>query len=319
MWADAKRQALEEAEKWPYSWLDEPSYHERGWVVGKALLEDGNPAAGGYIVLSNPNSPGDPGQIDLWMRNIGPYQYWTQVAEDGTYKIENVRTGSYRVFLFKPGLFGETSTEPIKVAAGGETRIPDLTLNPVRGGALVWQIGTPDGGATEFRNGQGYHQWDTYTRYREDFPEDIRFIVGESDFKRDWNYIQPAAVLDENHPVVWEIEFDLEEPSEAYLFTVVCGGRNASVDVLVNGTKIGTLDPAVGQHHIRTCPFGEQALRQFVIPGSLLQKGKNEIRLAFPDFDVKKDRSLDLHFQQWTKYIAYDFLRLEELPPTPDE
>lgn len=265
--------------------------------------------------MSNPNEAADPGQLHLWMRNAGPYQYWTEVATDGSFEIPNVRAGSYRIDLMKPGIYGEAGGHSINIETGRTTDVGTLTLVPVSKGELIWQIGIPDGGPMEFRNGNNFHQWETYTRYREDFPQDIHFIVGQSDWTGDWNYVHPAAVLGEDEPIRWTIEFELgQAPSGEYLFTVVCGGRHNPVyEVLLNGEKVGVIDPKVGWHHIRTCPIGEQALREIVIPAEKMRQGTNTLVLAPPAFDAISEQVNHLWYQQWSRYIAYDFLRLEQI------
>jgi HEAT repeat protein len=318
MWVDAKRQAEQEKAKWPYSWLDLNSHHDRGSLKGEVQIASGASPEDAYVILSNPNDPIDPDQISLWMRNSGAYQYWTQVKQDGSFSIDNIHSGSYGLYVFKPGIFGELDSGQITISRDKTTDAGELVLSPQHNGQLVWQIGTPDGGAMEFKNGNNYHQWDNYIRYREDFPNDVYYIVGESDWTRDWNYIHPAAVRDEGKPITWTIDFDLDElPSSEYLLTIVCAGRSAHAKVILNGQEIGKLDVSIGGNHARTSPYGELVQKELSIAPELLKTGRNSIELTF-DLSVKIEEGLTeapavTQHLRWTSWLVYDFIRLEKL------
>jgi alpha-mannosidase len=55
--------------------------------------------------------------------------------------------------------------------------------------ALLWQIGKADHNTAEFALGPG--GWNQYSAR---FPHDVLFVVGQSDAKRDWPYVQPGPV-----------------------------------------------------------------------------------------------------------------------------
>jgi rhamnogalacturonan endolyase len=320
MWTDAKRQANAQSRAWPYAWLKLDAYQDRGTVGGKVRIADGQSAAGAYVVLSNPKAPTDPDQFGVWMRNKGSYNYWTPVAPDGSYQIEHVHAGTYNVYAFKPGVYGEVDGGKIEIAKDRQTNAGVLTLKPISKGTLLWQIGEADGGAMEFKNGRNYHQWDNYLRYRKDFPNDVYFRVGESDWSQDWNYIQPAAVQDEWKATTWTIDFDLNErAASSYLLTIMCSGRNANAKVLVNGKPVGDLSVSIGVHHARTVPYGEQVRKEFTIPVEYLQGGKNLIHLTFDTAKAARVGAHEApeatHNRNWTSWISYDFIRFEALNP----
>ncbi len=318
MWADAKRQAQIEKDSWPYLWLDLDFYQERGSITGKVEIAGGRSASGSYVILSNPNDPIVPDQYSVWMRNVGRYNYWTMVEADGSYKIDNIHTGSYKVYAFKPGVYGEVDGGKIEVSKDKNTDVSLLTIEPIKKGRMLWQIGEADGGAMEFKNGRNYHQWDNYVRYRKDFPNDVHYIVGESDWTQDWNYIQPASVQDEWKAITWTIDFEVDKsPVNNYLLTIMCSGRYANAKVLINGSLIGELDVSVGAHHARTCPYGELVRKEFEIVPEVMREGKNTIHLTF---DSSKKIGLGqyeapeaTHNRRWTSWLVYDFIRLEEV------
>jgi len=77
MWVDAKREAAAQVEQWPYRWLEDEKYHNRGSLTGTLKIADGASPEGAYVVLANPAEAADPDQYGVWMRNVGPYSYWT--------------------------------------------------------------------------------------------------------------------------------------------------------------------------------------------------------------------------------------------------
>ena len=312
MWVDAKRQAQEEVSQWPYTWLGITKYHDRGKVKGKLTIADGSSPHGAYVVLSNPTSAADPDQFGVWMRNVGPYQYWTKVANDGSFAIDDVHQGHYRLYAFKPGVFAELDHGSISVHTDKVTDVGRLALAPLENGKLLWQIGVPDGGCMEYKNGRNYHQWTNYIRYREDFPQDVHYVIGKSDWTKDFNYMHPACVQDEWKPITWTIDFDLQElPARQALLSIMCSGRAAHAEVILNGKKIGDLKVSIGVHHVRTAPYGELVLKEYTISPAQLIRGKNTIQLTFAQGLAENDAARERHFKRWTSWLAYDFLRFE--------
>jgi hypothetical protein len=47
-------------------------------------------------------------------------------------------------------------------------------------GKPLWQIGTLDRTAKEFRHGDEYRQWGLWMKYPQEFPNDVNFIIGKS-------------------------------------------------------------------------------------------------------------------------------------------
>ena len=118
---------------------------------------------------------------------------------------------SYDFFVFKPGAIGELRIDDINIATGKTFDIGEVELAPYKDGNIIWQIGIPDGGPMEFKNGRNYHQLDNWFRYPWDFPNDVHYVVGKSDWKTDWSYLQPECIRDVWKPITWSIEFELNE------------------------------------------------------------------------------------------------------------
>lgn len=313
MWVDAKREAAEQVAQWPYNWLEDEAYHDRGTLEGTLGITDGTSPEGSYVVLVNPAEAGDPDQYGVWMRNVGPYSYWTQVGPDGTFEIPDIHQGRYQMFAFKPGVYGEAGPRVVEITEGNVTAVEKVLIEPVENGELLWRIGIPDGMAMEFKNGRNYHQWDNYIRYRKDFPDDVHYVVGESDWSRDWNYIHPAVVQGETASTSWKISFDMQAvPDTGALLSIMCSGRKANARILLNGEPLGDLVVDIGSHHARTAPVGETVCRKYrILPGQLVE-GQNTLELTF----IKPGRKAETQVSQnWTSWLCYDFLQLEVLEP----
>lgn len=318
MWADAQRRAATEIVRWPQPWMTEGGFHERGTVQGRVSMADGASPEGAWALLALPG--GDiPERIEFghWWRDVGSYHYSTAVGPDGTFAIPHVRAGDYSLFIWREGVFGEFRRDGLRVEAGRTLDVGDCTLVPRTRGRLLWQIGEANRTVTEFRNGGNFHQWDTYLRYRDDFPNDVRFVVGRSNPARDWNYLQPAVVGGESKPTTWTIVFDLDTvPAGKPVLTVVAGGRGADLDVYINEAKIGELRiDEIGLQHIRTVPHGELTGHEFAFARTLLRPGRNTLELTFARPSGRTEEGAQWIYQSWTNYLAYDFLRLELAPP----
>lgn len=305
MWADAKRRAAVEVAAWPYAWLDRADYRERGTVTGRVSVSNGHDPRGAWVLLALPGEVPEGVAFGVWWRDTGRYHYAVQAGPDGSFTVPQVQPGAYSLFAWMPGVFGEAQVDGLLVSAGSRQDIGPVVLRPLDRGRLVWQVGEADRGVTEFRNGGNFHQWDTYLRYREDFPRDVQFEIGRSVPARDWNYLQPAVAAGESEPTVWRIVFDFDpalvgDPA----LTVVAGGRGAELEVAVNDQSVGTLKiDGVGLQHIRTVPNGELVTRMFPFRRELLRAGRNEVAFRF---QARRGGAAN-----WTRYVAYDFVRLE--------
>jgi len=74
---------------------------------------------------------------------------------------------------------------------------------------LLWEIGKPDNNTSDFALGPGQ-----YNQYLSKFPSDVLFVVGQSDTRQDWPYVQPGPV-------------DVWAGSKSHTFTIVFGIKTA--------------------------------------------------------------------------------------------
>jgi len=97
----------------------------------------------------------------------------------------------------------------------------------VRYGRQLWEIGIPNRSAEEFRHGDHYWQWGLYNLYPQEFPNDIDFVVGKSDMRRDWNYVQPPRPDGKGgwKNTTWRIRFKMDQRPQgtATLRLAICG------------------------------------------------------------------------------------------------
>jgi rhamnogalacturonan endolyase len=321
MWSDAMERAAKERTAWPYAWAEAPGYEraqQRGSVRGRLLVQDPQApdarAAGAWVGLAEPPysaqfERGGPITID-WQTDGKRYQYWARADATGRFAIPHARAGVYMLHAFTDGVLGDFSRADVRVEAGKATDLGPLTWTPVRYGRQLWEIGIPNRSAEEFRHGDHYWQWGLYNLYPEEFPRDVDFIVGKSDWRRDWNYCQPPRPDGKGDwkDTTWRIRFEMDHASHgaATLRLAICGARGGPVDAAVNGHSIGSTGelPESGVMHrdgIRSVALTE---RNLTFDAALLRPGTNILELT-------------KHVRTWTDGVLYDYLRLELEQRTP--
>lgn len=315
MWQDALVRAAQEQKAWPYVWAEASGYEQegqRGSVSGRLLLQDlqapGITAPDAWVGLAAAPYPvqfdkGGPLTID-WQTDGKHYQYWTRADADGRFTIPNARPGTYSLYAFTDGVLGDFNRADVSVQAGKTTNLGELTWTPVRYGRQLWEIGVPNRSAEEFRHGDHYWQWGLYNLYPDEFPNDVDFVIGKSDYRRDWNYVQPPRPDGNGRwtNTTWRIRFNMDRATQgtATLRLAICGARGGPVDVAVNGQSIGSTGelPESGVMHrdgIRSAALVERNLK---FDAALLKPGENVIALT-------------KYVRAWTDGVLYDYLRLE--------
>ncbi len=315
MWRDALDRASKEQQEWPYAWADAPGYdhaHQRGRVSGQLVLRDPQmphlTASGAWVGLAQPPylatfDRGGPITID-WQTDGKHYQYWVRCDADGRFTIPHARPGTYVLYAFTDGVLGEFNRSNVCVEAGRTTELGEMNWTPTRYGKQVWEIGIPNRSAEEFRHGDHYWQWGLYNLYPQEFPNDVDFVIGKSDWRRDWNYAQPPRPDGKGgwSNTTWRIRFHMAAApaGTAVLRLAICGARGGPVDVTVNGTPIGSTGelPESGVMHRDGIRSHSLTVRDLRFDAALLKAGTNTIELT------KRVRA-------WTDGVLYDYLRLE--------
>lgn len=155
------------------------------------------------------------------------YQYWTDINKDGTFSIDRVKEGKYRLTVYAEGIFGDFVRDGIVIRAGKQTSVRD-TWEQESAGTEVWRIGVPDKSSGEFRRGSARDPthplhppeyliyWGAYD-WRADFPNGINYTIGTSDPATDlstvhWSVFGPTAgdsYVEYDTTYDWDIHFTL--------------------------------------------------------------------------------------------------------------
>ncbi len=345
MYQEAMARASQEQKAWPYEWAVAPGYEhasQRGSASGQLLLQDPQAphanAAHAWVGLAAPPYDVDLGKggkltID-WQTDGKHYGYWVQANADGQFTIPNARPGTYNLYAFTNGVLGTFCHENVVVEAGKTTNLGNLTWTPVRYGRQLWDIGIPDRSAAEFRHGDHYWQWGLYGLYPQEFPNDVNYIIGQSNYHTDWNYAQPPRPADAVSaasnllpapgdvpspvdpktgkptttiktkwlPSTWHIRYRVDQPlhGTATLRLAICGFRGGPVDVTLNGKTIGSTGevPESGVMHRDGIRSDSLIERDIKFDAALLTAGENVFGLT------KEARA-------WPEGVLYDYLRLE--------
>ena len=91
---------------------------------------------------------------------------------------------------------------------GGTTNnLGNVTWTPTRVGPTVFEIGYPDRTSGKFRHGDDWFVgdigpsptapspiWTKFLDYPFDFPNGVNYVVGQSRWGTDWNFIQPEVI-----------------------------------------------------------------------------------------------------------------------------
>ena len=287
-----------------------------------------------------PGAPGfGPGRFGLppyvdWQRDAKFYQFWARADAQGRFTISHIRPGTYTLHAIADGVLGEFTLTNLTVSAGETKALGRLTWAPARFGRTVWQIGVPDRTAREFRHGDHYWQWGLYFEYPKDFPKDVNFVIGQSDWRRDWNYVQPPRLLSskvrpigeddeqaedalsqevrsggsEVSSTTWSVTFPMPEASRgrATLRLAFCGTHaGCNVEAIVNGRSVGETGVLPS-----TSAMQRDGIRAYWVEkdipfdAALLNRGTNVLQLLS-------------HAHSWSQGVMYDCLRLEVDPTAP--
>ncbi|CAH9078339.1 unnamed protein product [Cuscuta europaea] len=328
LWDDAKEQMKVEVQSWPYSFPASEDYlssNQRGNISGKLLVSDKYissdhiPANGAYIGLA------PTGNVGSWQRECKDYQFWTIANEEGYFCINHIRPGNYNIYAWVPGFVGDYRNESvINITSGFVGDMGEMVYEPPRDGPTLWEIGIPDRSAVEFYipnpnpkyinklyvdHPDRFRQYGLWERYSELYPNgDLVYVVGESDYTKDWFYAQVTRKKEDNtyQGTTWQIKFilDLHLDGIYMLRIAIASATYAELQVRVNNPNanpplfssglIGK-DNSIARHGIH----GLYWLYSLSIDGSLLVAGENTIFLTQP-------RS-----QSPFNGIMYDYIRFE--------
>jgi rhamnogalacturonan endolyase len=244
-----------------------------------------------------------------WQNDAKNYEFWVSASPDGTFSIPNVRAGTYTLHAIADGVLGDFSYSNVTVTAGQNLDLGKLAWHPVRYGRQLWDIGIPNRSGAEFLDGNDYFHWGWYLAYAKLFPNDVNYVIGKSDFHKDWFFEQvPHNENPDNRTgsgqgrsTTWTIRFDLPDAPHglATLRLAICGIGTRSLPATMNGQSIGNLRGLVYNATInRDGIAGYWSEHDLAFDASLMKSGENILRLTVSAGGLMNG-------------IIYDYLRLE--------
>jgi len=310
-WKDALSRSQQEGKAWPYNWVnaaDYPHQDQRGTATGQIILKDPvAPAAKMTNLLVGLTAPdysvsgarGGATTVD-WQLDAKHYQFWVRADEQGHFAIPSVRPGTYTLHAIADGVLGEFTQPNVTIATGKTLDLGKLEWKPIRYGKQLWEIGIPDRTAREFLHGDHFWQWGLYNEYPKEFPKDVNFIIGKSDFHKDWNYCQcPRA--DRPDGTMWSVTFDLPEAprGKATLRLALAATSARRIEVTINDKPAGTVGPLQDTATIRRDGIrGYWSEKKVTFDAAMMKAGTNVLKLTIPPGGVMNG-------------VEYDYLRLE--------
>ena len=360
LYADALAQGAAEQSAWPYNWFTNANYApaaDRGTVTGQILIHDsGNPnasAAGLWVgVVQQPSTTDAIYDFQEWMK---PYQFWVKSDMNGNFTIPNVIAGAnYTLYAFGPGAAGTFQSQnqiggnapntvdvpaaafSVTVTAGATNSLGTVTWTPTRVGPTVFEIGYPDRTGGKFRHGDDYWVgdfgpspaapspvWSKHLEYPFDFPNGPDYVVGQSRWTTDWNYVQPVVTDSQGNfdPSSSTITFNLASApasgAQGSFYIALSSDYQGPLEISVNGTAIAGSTgyfPAYSSSAdesdttIRQGIHGCFSDNRITFAANLLTTGQNTITIT-----IRKNG-------YFANHAMYDYLRLEltgYVPPPP--
>lgn len=309
MYTDAKRQAGEERAAWPYQWLAHPEYPiRRGGVRGQIRLADGSSAAEAWVVLGPNHEQQD------WALSAKGYMFFTKTDADGAFVIEKVRPGVYTLWVSGADQFVDFRMDDVEVKADQMTDLQTLIWTPIRHGRLLWQIGTADRGTGEFMDGNNPRNYDTFLNYFKAFPDDVNFIIGKSDPKKDWYFAQWSWY---SRQPQWTIQFDLDrQPNGTATLTLGMASVQPAGQLVIKVNDRPVESPSLpaktgGAAYRSASQDSQYTLRVIRFDASLLKIGRNQITLEMSGSRKFPDAGELARLKRPRGAIMYDAIRLE--------
>jgi rhamnogalacturonan endolyase len=260
---------------------------------------------------------GSPRMVD-WQNDAKNYEFWVHGDANGNFRIPNVRPGRYTLHAIADGVLGEFAVSNIVVASGKKLDLGNQNWQPVRHGRQVWDIGIPNRTGSEFFKGDDYFHWGWYLEYPKLFPNDVNYVIGRSDFRKDWFFEQVPHNEDPGNTTgtgrgratPWSVTFNLPAAphGRATLRLAICGVGTRSIAATMNDQSLGEVTGLAYNATLNRDGIGGYwSEHDIVFDASVMKAGENVLKLTVPAGTL-------------TSGIIYDYLRLEvdENAPAPN-
>ena len=266
-WKDAKEQADQEIEQWPYAWMQHKEYPLQRGTVSGVFRVNNKAAASAHIILAADGYD--------WQAQTRGYIYSTQTNEDGKFTLEHVRPGAYTLYAYGANQTGEYK-QPIEVDDDAVNIAGILNWNPPAPGKKLWQVGIADRTTKGFKFSDHKRDYGVFN----EVPANITFTIGKSNEATDWYYAQTKQGT-------WTIAFDSKETLKGTaLLTIAIAGaaKNPLLVVSVNGEELGSFKPGNDASVYRSAILGGYyQLKTINFPAAKLKPGGNTITFSLPD------------------------------------
>jgi len=359
LYSDVLAQADAETGAWPYYWFTNSYYapaSNRGTITGKIVINDAyNPNASAsnlWVGVEQQPNPASTITYDFqkWYK---PYHFWVKTDANGNFTIPDViATTNYTLYAFGPGAAGTFQSQAqtggsapneldipspqfsVTVTAGATNNLGTVIWTPTRVGPTVFEIGYPDRTGAKFRHGDDFWVgdigpsptnpmpvWTKFLEYPFDFPSGPNYVVGQSRWTTDWNFVQPVVTdsAGNYNGSTSTITFNLASApgATASLYVALSSDYQGPLIVQVNGNNIagssgyfpGYSSSSDGSDTtIREGIHGVFSDNRITFSGSLLQVGPNTITI-----NMRKGG-------YFANHAMYDYIRLEMtgyVPPAP--
>jgi rhamnogalacturonan endolyase len=244
-----------------------------------------------------------------WQNDAKNYEFWVHADAKGNFEIPNVRPGTYSLHAIADGVLGDLTVTNLTVATGKSLALGKIDWQPVRFGRQLWDIGIPNRSGSEFFKGDDYFHWGWYLEYPKLFPYDVKYVIGKSDYHKDWFFEQVPFNEDNNNTTgngrgsatTWTVTFNLPAAphGKATLRLAICGVGTRTLTAEMNEHSIGNVNNLVYNATINRDGIGGYWMEHNLpFDASLMQAGTNVLSLTVPAGGL-------------TSGIIYDYLRLE--------
>ena len=244
-----------------------------------------------------------------WQNDAKNYEFWVRADAGGNFSIPNVRPGNYSLHAIADGVLGDLTVTNISVASGKTLALGKIDWQPVRFGRQLWDIGIPNRNGSEFSKGDDYFHWGWYLEYPKLFPYDVKYVIGKSDFHKDWFFEQVPYNDDTNNltgrgngsATTWTVAFNLPQApkGKATLRLAICGVGTRTLTAEMNDESLGSVSNLVYNATINRDGIGGYWVEHnLAFDAALMKSGKNVLSLTVPAGGLMNG-------------IIYDYLRLE--------
>lgn len=265
--ADAKREAHEQMQQWPFQWFENELYpHDRSTVSGRINVTTGQACDSIQVVLAQPDK-------ELFDQGKD-YMFWALTDKDGNFTIKNVRKGIYalRAYAIKGDITDELQKKDITVDSE-TTDLGIIDWIPTCYENKLFQIGENN------RMSDGFNLSDHIRAYGlwEQLPANLTFTAGVSNEKTDWYYAQGKNGT-------WTVKFNCPQTysGNAHLTISAAGVTNSpKLAIAVNGSTVANWAPSPNDAAIYRSAVlgGRHRLYTISFPASKLKKGENTLAL----------------------------------------